>query len=234
MRVSIVLPVWNEEARLGATLRSAGTPLAGVEVIVVDAASTDNTVAIARSHDARVVASPIRRRAEQMNLGVQHATGDWLLFLHADTLLPAGWFAALTQACTEEPRLAGGAFRRRFDRRSPWLWLTCRMADWRGRRWGLFLGDQAMFARAAVFWELGGFDPAARCEDLDFSWRLARRGRTRLLSPVVWSSGRRFDARGPVAQTGADLLTAWRCLRETRSSASAVPAANTETVDAGI
>lgn len=229
MRVSIVLPVWNEEASLGATLRSVGTPLAGVEVIVVDAMSADASVAVARAHDARVFVSPIRQRAEQMNLGVQHAMGDVLLFLHADTHLPAGWRSAMADAFEADPRLAGGAFRRRFDRRSLWLRLTCRMADWRGRRWGLFLGDQAMFVRAGVFWALGGFNPAARCEDLDFSWRLAHHGRTRLLVPVVLSSGRRFAARGPVAQTCADLATAWRCLREASAPTGVEPGVRPET-----
>ena len=228
-RVSVIVPAWNEEASLAATLRSVGTPLAGVEVIVVDAASTDATVAVARAHDARVVASPVRRRAEQLNFGVQHATGEVLLFLHADTLLPAGWRADLLESFGADPQLAGGAYRRRFDRWSLWLRLTCRLADWRGRRWGLFLGDQAMFVRAGVFWALGGFRPEARCEDLDFSWRLARHGRTRLLSPMVLSSGRRFAARGPVAQTCADLITAWRCLREASAPTEVEPSARPQT-----
>jgi hypothetical protein len=102
----------------------------------------------------------------------------------------------------------GGAFRRRFAHPSAWLRFTCRLADWRGRWWGWFLGDQAMFVRAAAFRRLGGFAPIDVAEDLEFSARLASAGRTVLLPATVLSSGRRFARRGPVRQTLRDLAFA--------------------------
>lgn len=210
MCVSVIVPAWNEEPNLSACLRSIGAGQPGVEIIVSDGGSTDRTREIAAGHGASVVVSPVRQRAAQLDLAVQQARGDVLLFLHADTRLPDGWLAELRAVLDADAGIVGGAFCRRFDHPSCWLHWTCALADWRGRIWGCFLGDQAMFIRSSVFWSLGGFRPLDRCEDLDLSLRMSRTGRTCMIGRPVLSSGRRFLTRGPFRQSWADFATACR------------------------
>ncbi len=204
--ISVVIPVLNEALRLRATLASIGHAVAGVEVIVVDGGSSDESCTVAISAEVRLIRSPVAQRAEQMNLGAQAARGSILLFLHADTRLPVGWRQRLLDAFNQTPSIVGGAFRRRFDSGSRLLKFTCRLADWRGRRFSWFLGDQAISVRRDVFEQLGGFAPLQPFEDLEFSLRLLRAGRTELLDVVVISSGRRFETRGALRQTCRDFL----------------------------
>jgi len=213
-RVTVIVPAWNEEAQLPACLRSIGLARPGLEVIVADGGSTDLTVGLARVVGAKVVVSPVRQRAAQLNLAAESAQGEALLFLHADTLLPDHWLEHLRATLDSDPKVIGGAFCRRFDHPSWWLRGTSYLADWRGRLWGCFLGDQAMFIRTSVFRDLGGFKPIDRCEDLELSLRMVRAGRTRMISPPVLSSGRRFLGRGPVRQTLMDFHTAWRFISD--------------------
>ena len=139
------------------------------------------------------------------NAGARVARADVLLFLHADTQLAPGAVGAICERM-RDPRLFGGAFVRRYDSRSRLLVLTCQLAALRNRLWGWHLGDQAMFVRASVFRELGGFAEIEIFEDLDFSRRLGSYGRIVTLGPPVISSGRRFAERGPLRTTLHDLL----------------------------
>lgn len=215
-RVSVIVPTWNEEAQLPACLRSVGELHSGVELIVTDGGSRDRTIEIARAVGANIVFSPVRQRATQLNLAAQQSTGEVLFFLHADTRLPQGWRERIVETLEGEPSVVGGAFQRRFDHPSLWLRTTCGLSDWRGRAFGLFLGDQALFVRTTAFLTLKGFRAIDQCEDLDFSLRLAGYGQTRLLRPGIVSSGRRFLRLGPVRQTWADLRTAVRFIAAAR------------------
>lgn len=222
--ISVIIPTWNEEASIARCLRSVGHERPGIQVIVVDGGSTDRTVEIAAASGVTVVHCPERQRAVQLDMAVQHARGRTLLFLHADTLLPPTWLENIRRAMNGDPGCVGGAFKREFDHPSLWLRMTCVLAGLRGRLFGFFLGDQAMFVRASEFWRLGGFRPFPSCEDLDFSVRLAKVGRTHLVEQPVLSSGRRFLARGPVAQTLVDLSMAVRFLfSRTASPADVAP-----------
>lgn len=202
--ISIVIPTLNEAQHLPAALAAipAGPPAA--EVLVVDGGSDDATTSLAAAAGVRVIQSPRRGRAVQMNLGARHATGACLLFLHADTRLDPTALGAL-EAALRDPRVVGGAFARRFDCPSRLLRVTCRVASWRGRLLGWFFGDQAMFCRRVDFEAIGGFREWDLFEDLDLARRLKRRGRTVLLEPPVISAGRRFAARGPLRTSLADI-----------------------------
>lgn len=206
--ISVVIPACNEAAHLPATLASVRAQTAQHAVIVVDAQSTDATRALAEKGGAHVIASRQRQRAAQMNVGARVTSGEFLLFLHADTLLAPGALTKMERAF-RDPATLGGGFARRYDAPSTVLRFTCALAEVRTRCFGWFLGDQAMFVRRSVFEELGGFREWDIFEDLDFSRRLARAGRVVTLRPPVISAGRRFASRGAVRTTWSDLcLTA--------------------------
>jgi rSAM/selenodomain-associated transferase 2 len=168
------------------------------EVIVVDGGSTDATVEIARPH-ARVIES-LRGRATQQNAGAAAATGDVLLFLHADCRLRPGWQAAVRRAAAR-PGFAAGAFRMQIDG-GGWLYRAIeRGGDLRVRWLGLPYGDQAIFVRRSTFEQLGGFPHVRLMEDLMFMRRVRRLGRVALVPQAVQVSPRRWLRAGVVTQT---------------------------------
>lgn len=232
--ISILIPAFNEAAQLPATLASVRAQTEPCEVIVIDAQSTDTTRAVAEEAGARVLASTRRQRAAQMNAGALAARGEFLLFLHADTLLAPRALTKMLRAF-RDPATLGGGFARRYDAPSAVLRLTCALAEVRTRCCGWFLGDQAMFVRRSAFEELGGFREWDIFEDLDFSRRLARAGRVVTLRPPVISAGRRFARRGALRTTWSDLCLTFRHLtgssaataREVRATAQAPRAALT-------
>ena len=190
MKISVVIPVLDEERRIGKRLAE----LRGFEeVIVVDGGSGDRTVAIAGAHPGVRVESAPRGRALQMNHGARLARGDVLLFLHADVALPHDAAAHVERVLADE-RVVAGAFRTwhvtEDRRRAPWLHL----ADLRSRYSGLPYGDQALFVRREAFFRVGGFPEQPLMEDLELSRRLRRIGRISIARASVRVSGRRFLA----------------------------------------
>lgn len=209
--ISVIIPALDEAAALGQTIASIRSETVSFEIIVVDAQSFDATTAVATAAGTRVISCARRQRAHQLNLGARHARGSILLFVHADTLLPPCALDRMAEAM-RDPGVAGGAFTRRYASRSMLLRATCFLAHCRNRVIGWHLGDQAMFTRRAAFFHFGGFRDVDRFEDLDFSRRLRRFGRTVTLRPGVVSSSRRFARSGPAATTFRDLMLTIRYL----------------------
>lgn len=145
-------------------------------------------------------------RGVQLNAGALVARGTWLWFVHADSRLPAGWpdvFARLDRNCDA----VGGSFAFRLD--SPaWQarWLE-RAVSLRVRLFGLPYGDQGIFARRAVFTSMGGYRPLPLMEDVEFVGRLKRQGRLEHLSEGLATSARRWEDRGWLRQSAANLVT---------------------------
>mgnify|MGYP003574937178 CR=1 FL=1 len=210
--ISVIVPTWNEEEHLAATLSAIENSKAPREVFVVDAASSDHTLEIARRFGATVLLSPARQRAAQLNFGAANSTGEIILFLHADTIVPPEALDLVQNAFADQS-IVGGAFQRRFQSASVFLRCTCALAAFRNRVIGWHLGDQAMFARRSEFEKLGGFPPMDRFEDLEFSRRLGRKGRVVTLRPPVISSSRRFESEGPFVRTMRDFLLTMQYLR---------------------
>jgi rSAM/selenodomain-associated transferase 2 len=194
--LSVVVPTLNEEAHLAATLDRAAAP--GVERIVVDGGSTDGTLGIAR-HRAERLLEATRGRALQMNAGANVARGETLLFLHADTLLPAD-YAACVAAALRDPGVVGGRFDVRLDAPGWIFGLIGALISARSRLTRVATGDQAIFVRTAQFHRLGGFPRIPLMEDVALSRALKRVGRVACLRAAVTTSARRWQRHG-IART---------------------------------
>jgi len=195
MRFSIIMPVLNEEAVLEKQLCQLARVCAphDCELLIVDGGSVDATVAIAQRY-GQVISSP-RGRAAQMNRGAAVATGDILLFLHADSLLPDDAFMAIERACAA-PGVVGGAFRLCFNCHKLAYRLVASTTNLRSRWRGIFTGDQAYFVQAESFRAIGGFADMALMEDLEIITRLRKIGKMVLLSLYVTTSARRHEKNG--------------------------------------
>jgi rSAM/selenodomain-associated transferase 2 len=193
--ISVIIPTLDEAHSLGATLRAVARLNHGarVEVIVADGGSTDATREIAREHGARVILSA-RGRGAQMHAGANVARGDALWFLHADTIPPPDAPRLILDALRRDPKIVGGNFAISFDGTR----FAARFLTWlypQLRRLGLCYGDSAIFVRASVYREVGGFKPFPVFEDLDLVRRLGKRGALVHLGAQVVTSSRRFEGR---------------------------------------
>jgi rSAM/selenodomain-associated transferase 2 len=193
-RVSVIVPVLNEAQRLQSFLEHL-KPFRrqGAEVVVCDGGSTDGTPEIARSGADRVLDAE-RGRAVQMNTGAGAASGDILLFLHADTSLPPDALERI------EGRLNSGYGWGRFDVRLSGQGLLFRLIETlmnlRSRWTGIATGDQALFVTRVFFRSEGGFPEIPLMEDIAMSSRLKRHGPPACLRSRVRVSGRRWEHRG--------------------------------------
>jgi rSAM/selenodomain-associated transferase 2 len=195
VRLSVVIPMRNDAAALARTLDHLVHGAPGAEVIVAACGDPDAT-ARAVAGRARVCWPGGSTRAQLMNAGAAAATGDVLFFLHADSLPPAD-AAALIERAVETWGVVGGAFEHQFDERGFSLWVINAINRMRYRLTRNYYGDQGIFVRTEVFHRLGRFKDVALMEDLDFSQRLKRAGRTMLIRAPLRTSARRFMARGP-------------------------------------
>jgi len=193
MRVSVVIPTIEERGQVGRAIDSA---LAGgaAEVVVADGASNDATEEIAVRAGAIVVQAP-RGRARQLNAGAARATGDVLLFLHADTTLPPG-AARLVRQALGTPGVVAGAFTYRSDGVGALGRLLTTGGRVRCRLSGHPYGDQALFLRRRTFRALGGFPDLPVMEDWELVARLRRLGRVLVLPEEAVTSSGSFDDHG--------------------------------------
>lgn len=196
--ISVVIPTLNEAAHLPPLLDALAREETSHEVIVIDGGSADSTVEIAKARGVRVVQA-LPGRGRQLHEGARHATGDVLLFLHADTVFPAGGLAAIAVALAEEPRAPGGNFRLLFDGGDGFSrWLEGFYAWIRAR--GIYYGDSGIFIRRQVYDRLGAVRPIALMEDYDLVRRLENAGETLCIAePPLITSSRRFQGRHPAA-----------------------------------
>lgn len=194
-KISIIMPVLNEAGVLGASL-AALKPLrmAGHELIVVDGGSTDASRALAEKFADRLIFSA-PGRARQMNAGAAAASGDILLFLHADTFLPPS-ADTLIESGIETLGRGWGRFDVRLSGKSPLLRVVERAMNFRSRLTGISTGDQAIFVRRALFRAVGGFPDIALMEDVAMSARLKRLGPPLCLKSRVVTSSRRWEKNG--------------------------------------
>ncbi|MER0236841.1 TIGR04283 family arsenosugar biosynthesis glycosyltransferase [Fulvimarina sp. MAC8] len=200
--LSIVMPVLNEAATIGWALQGARQACPNAEIVVVDGGSSDGTADLARDlADLVVLSKP--GRARQMNAGARAASGDVLLFLHADTRLPPDAEERVWEG------LAGihewGRFDVRIEGRPRILSLVGALMNLRSRLTGVATGDQAIFVRRATFERVGGFPDIPLMEDVALSKSLRIITRPSCLRLKAVTSGRRWEANGPLRT----ILTMW-------------------------
>ena len=197
MTVSVIVPTLDEESCIAMTLRLLRQHRPR-QIIVVDGGSRDGTTE--QAADADLLLRSPRGRAVQMNLAAEHATGDVLLFLHADCALDPG---ALDEAerCLAGRGVAAGCFTMRVQGEGWWYRSIDRFATARVRLCGLIYGDQGLFVRRDLFHRAGGFPRLGLMEDLFFSRQLRRLGRLVVASSKIWVSPRRWQRAGLARQT---------------------------------
>jgi rSAM/selenodomain-associated transferase 2 len=205
LKVSIIIPTLNEELVLKSTLTQI-QQLLPHELIVSDGGSKDNTCDITNRLGHRLITSSAGR-ALQMNAGADGATGNILLFLHADSRLEPESYQKMLE-CMQNPKWIGGAFALCIESGKWSLKLITLLANMRSRYFGLAYGDQGFFVRKEVFNDMNGFSPIAICEDLDFYRRLTKKGDVILLKEKAHTSPRRWVQEGIVFTTARNFIIA--------------------------
>jgi len=193
MRLSVIIPTLNEAPSIVQALtrvRQEGE----CELIVVDGGSDDRTPELARPHADRVITT-LRGRARQMNAGAREASGEILLFLHADTKLPAGFLQLVVQAF-DDPHIVGGRFDVRLDAAGWPFRMIETMMNLRSRLTRISTGDQTIFVRRQIFHEIGEYPDIALMEDIEFSRKLKRAGKIACLHERVVTAARRWQQDG--------------------------------------
>lgn len=187
-RISVVIPTLNAAAHLAATLDSIRAT--EKEVIIADGGSTDDTCDIGSAAHARIVRSE-KGRGQQLSAGAAAATGDWLLFLHADTVLPHDWFVEAGGFIADPQNTARAAvFTFALDDAAPQARRVERLVAWRTRRLGLPYGDQGLLISRDHHDRIGGYRPMPLMEDVDIVRRIGRTNIAMLNTRAVTSAER--------------------------------------------
>ncbi len=201
--IAVIVPMLDERPQLPGLLDHLERFAAAAEIVLVDGGSRDGGPAYARRRGFQVVDAP-RGRARQMNRGAAVTGGEVLVFLHADTRLPADALALIQRAC--RTGRCWGRFDVRITGHSPWLTMVAAAMNLRSRLTGIATGDQAIFVRRTAFEAVGGFPDQPLMEDIELSRRLRRLGPPACLAGPALTSGRRWETNG-VWRT---ILLMWR------------------------
>ncbi len=192
--ISVIVPAYNEEELLPRCLESIIQQQEACQLIIVDGASEDSTLQVAQRYADRVIILDEPGLARQLNAGAEAASGDILLFLHADSLLVPGCLARLK--CLPE-KFVGGAFTMHVAGNRFFFRLLSLGGDVFCRLSGIYFGDRGIFIRTKIFKQMGGFVELPIMADVDFSQRLKSQGKTILLPGPVVSSSRKFEKESP-------------------------------------
>lgn len=192
--VSVIIPTLNESDYIGSLIDHIASHRGSVgEILVSDAQSEDNTVAIAEQKGAKIISCRQKNRAVQMNTAARHARGDILYFLHADSIPPPGFTEKIRDAVHNGKR--SGCFRLRFDKKHWFLQFNCWFTRFSPTM--LHYGDQSLFITRDLFFRLGGYDERMEImEDYDLVRRIRKYAGFHVLKDTVCTSARRYTANG--------------------------------------
>lgn len=193
-RLTVVIPALDAADALPACLGALREAAFACEAVMVDGGSIDGTPSVAEAAGARVV-SATKGRGPQLAAGAEAATGDWLLFLHADTVLDTGWSKEVARFMAKENAGRAAYFRFRLDDSAGAARRVERLTAWRCRRFGLPYGDQGLLISRNFYEALGGYRPLPLMEDVDIVRRIGR-GRLTALDSVAVTSAARYRRDG--------------------------------------
>jgi len=196
MVVSIIIPVYNEEKTIYSTLDKLSF-YKGIEIVVVDGGSSDRTQELVGKFPVRIL-NTVKSRAYQLNEGVKQSRGSILLFLHADCFLEEKTLERIKD-CLNNGYI-GGCLSQRIDSDKPIYRLIEGSGNIRAKLFKIFYGDQAIFVRRDVFFDLGGFDRFELFDDVVFSKKLKKAGKVCVLNERIYASPRRWEKQG-IAKT---------------------------------
>lgn len=196
-RISIIIPVLNEAKILEQTLSRLHSELGPHELIIVDGGSTDGSIQIAEQYGKVFISE--RGRSKQLNAGAAAASGNILIFLHADIWLESGALTAVETALSSG--YVGGGFRQKIDGENMLYRAIERAGNIRGKYLKVFYGDSGIFLSRADFKKIGGFPEIPILEEMEFSKALRRLGKTTLIIPHIHISARRWEKKGVLRTT---------------------------------
>jgi rSAM/selenodomain-associated transferase 2 len=202
MRVSIIIPVFNEALLIRPFLSNLHDRTRGAEIIIVDGGSTDGTDRLAEGFCDHVIRSGARSRARQMNVGADAAGGEIFWFLHADAEVPMESLGEIARIM-RNPEICGGFFRIRLPAAPVVYRLTDGFAHYAGLLLGMRCGDHGIFCRRSAFVDAGGFPDVPLMEDVEFFRRLRCCGRVLYSNKRIKASPRRYETVGPTRLTFA-------------------------------
>ncbi|HYF84628.1 MAG TPA: TIGR04283 family arsenosugar biosynthesis glycosyltransferase [Clostridia bacterium] len=192
MKTSIIIPILNESKSICKLVEMLKELKGDKEVIFVDGGSKDGTQELIPSN--YIAISSDIGRGIQMNKGAEHATGDVLLFLHCDSILERNALKSVQEAIASG--FAAGCFTMKFDKKQWLLSIIAYLSNLRVKLFGIIFGDQGMFVRKDIFHSTGGFLYIPIMEDMEFSNRLRKAVKIKLLKNTIVTSARRFEKKG--------------------------------------
>ncbi|MBI4064582.1 MAG: TIGR04283 family arsenosugar biosynthesis glycosyltransferase [Elusimicrobia bacterium] len=200
MKISVIIPTRNEEINIALAIHYLRTTSDRntTEIIVVDGQSSDRTIDIAQGLADKVIRAVCLGRAAQMHEGALSANGDLLLFLHADTQLPANWQERLNEVWAPDNKTIATAFRLGFDSERPFFRFLASVANWRTSWTCVPHGDQSISIQKDIYFRVGGFPPVPIMEEYFLFKKLRRLGCVRLLPEAIKTSVRRYEQNGRV------------------------------------
>ncbi len=204
--ISVIIPTLNEEMNIARCIESLRSEGFSGEIIIADGGSTDQTKETAKNITGVTVIDTPKGRGTQMNAGSAVASGDILLFLHADTVLDEGWATELN-AALDDPHVVGGAFTFSIDNPSPKYRLVETWVSMRIRIFKLPYGDQAIFIRKTFFQQLKGYKEMPLMEDVDIISRMKKLGSIAVLGKKAVTSGRRWVSKGLLRTAAINQMT---------------------------
>tara|TARA_B100000686_G_C16681995_1_gene912489 strand:+ start:606 stop:1313 length:708 start_codon:yes stop_codon:yes gene_type:complete len=201
-KFAVIIPAKNEEKRLPETLKALGTQ---VKVIVVDGSSDDKTIEVAKKLGADVISSQ-PSRGLQLHLGAQRATEEWLIFLHADTVLSAGWLTEVMEFVNNPASKSKvGFFKFKLDDESFFSKICELTVFLRNLIFCIPYGDQGLLIRKDLYISLGGYKQIPLMEDLDMSIKIGRK-RFKPINVEAVTSGLRYKKNGYIYQSLKNFL----------------------------